>query len=134
MHDPRVLLDPAADAVRRLARRGYQLDLDRLGSLLGQRNAAIGEVESTRAESKRIAQEVQATARRREETGGLVERGRALKAQIAAGERRQQELDDELQALLLEIPNLPEDRCPDGDSEDFAVEIRRWGDLPVFDF
>jgi seryl-tRNA synthetase len=134
MHDPRVLLDPATDAVRRLARRGYQLDLDKLGSLLSGRNAAIGEVESARAESRRTAQEVQATAKRREDTGELVERGRALKAQIAAGERRQQQLDDELRALLLGIPNLPEDRCPDGDSEDFAVEIRRWGDLPVFGF
>ena len=134
MHDPRVLLDPATDAVRRLARRGYQLDLDKLGSLLSGRNSAIGEVESARAESKRIAQEVQATAKRGEGTGKLVERGRALKAQIAAGEHRQQQLDDELRALLLEIPNLPEDRCPDGDSEDSAAEIRRWGDLPVFDF
>jgi seryl-tRNA synthetase len=134
MHDPRVLLDPATDAVRRLARRGYQLDLDKLGSLLSGRNSAIGEVESARAESKRIAQEVQATAKRGEDTGELVERGRALKAQIAAGEHRQQQRDDELRALLLEIPNLPEDRCPDGDSEDSAAEIRRWGDLPVFDF
>jgi len=134
MHDPRVLLDPATDAVRRLARRGYQLDLDKLGSLLSGRNSAIGEVESARAESKRIAQEVQATAKRGEDTGELVERGRALKAQIAAGEHRQQQLDDELRALLLEIPNLPEDRCPEGDSEDSAAEIRRWGDLPVFDF
>jgi len=134
MHDPRVLLDPATDAVRRLARRGYQLDLDQLGRLLSGRNAAIGEVESARAESKRVAQEVQAAAKRGEDTGELVARGRALKAEIAAGERRQQQLDDELQALLLEIPNLPEDRCPDGDSEDFAVEIRRWGDLPVLGF
>ena len=134
MHDPRVLLDPATDAVRRLGRRGYQLDLDKLGSLLSGRNSAIGEVESARAESKRIAQEVRATATRGEDTGELVERGRALKAQIAAGEHRQQQLDDDLRALLLEIPNLPEDRCPDGDSEDSAAEIRRWGDLPVFDF
>jgi seryl-tRNA synthetase len=134
MHDPRVLLDPATDALRRLARRGYQLDLDKLGSLLSGRNSAIGEVESARAESRRIAQEVQAAAKRGEDTGELVERGRALKAQIAAGEHRQQQLDDELRALLLEIPNLPEDRCPDGDSEDSAAEIRRWGDLPVFDF
>src|SRR5215471_8309674 len=55
MHDPRVLLDPATDAARRLARRGYQLDLDGLGSLLSGRNSTIGEVESARAESKRTA-------------------------------------------------------------------------------
>ena len=41
MHDPRVLLDPATDAVRRLARRGYALDLTALEKLLAARNAAI---------------------------------------------------------------------------------------------
>ena len=134
MHDPRVLLDPATDAVRKLARRGYQLDRDKLGKLLSQRNAAIAEVERARAEAKRIAQEVQAAAKRGEDTGELVERARALKAQITEGEQRQQQFDDELQALLLGIPNLPEDRCPDGDSEDSAVEVRRWGAQPEFDF
>jgi seryl-tRNA synthetase len=27
MHDPRVLLEPSTDAVRKLARRGYTLDV-----------------------------------------------------------------------------------------------------------
>lgn len=134
MHDPRVLLDPATEAVRKLARRGYGLDLDELGRLLSQRNAAIGEVDSARAESKQIAQQVQAAAKRGEDTSELVERARTLKAQIAEAEQRQQQFGQELQELLLGIPNLPEDRSPDGDSEDFAVEVRRWGTEPVFDF
>jgi seryl-tRNA synthetase len=134
MHDPRVLLDLATDAARKLARRGYHLDLEYLGKLLSQRNAAIQEVERARAASKRIAQDVQAAARQREDTAALVEHARVLKTQIAEGDQRQQQFDGELQELLLSIPNLPEDRCPDGDSEDFAVEMRRWGTQPVFDF
>lgn len=58
---------------------------------------------------------------------------RALKSQIADSDAEQRRLDEELQAVLLAIPNLPADRCPDGDSEDFAVEVRRWGMPPVFD-
>jgi seryl-tRNA synthetase len=45
MHDPRVLLDPATEAVRKLARRGYQLHLEQLEKLLAQRNAVIQQVD-----------------------------------------------------------------------------------------
>ena len=55
MHDPRVLLDPATDAVRRLARRGYALDVTALEKLLAARNAAIQRGDEARAESKRTA-------------------------------------------------------------------------------
>ena len=55
MHDPRVLLDPATDAVRRLARRGYALDVTALEKLLSARNAAIHRGDEARAESKRTA-------------------------------------------------------------------------------
>lgn len=134
MHDPRMLLDPATEAVRKLARRGYQLDTGALAALLSGRNAAIGEADGGRAESRRIAQDVQAAARRGEDTSGLVERARALKASIAAAETRQQEFEERLRELLLEIPNLPEDRTPDGDSEDDAEEVRRWGTPPEFGF
>lgn len=134
MHDPRVLLDPATDAVRKLARRGYQLDLGKLEKLVSQRSATIHQVDEARAESNRIAQEVRATGKRGEDTSSLVERARALKTQIAQSEQEQRQFDEELQTFLLAIPNLPEDRSPDGDSEDFAVEVRKWGTPPTFDF
>lgn len=134
MHDPRVLLDPATEAVRKLARRGYQLDLGELEKLFSQRNATVRQVDEARAESNRIAQEVRAAGKRGEDTAPLVERARALKAQIADSETEQRRLDDELQTFLLAIPNLPEDRSPDGNSEDFAVEVRKWGTPQAFDF
>jgi seryl-tRNA synthetase len=134
MHDPRVLLDPGTDAVRRLARRGYQLDLDGLEKLLNQRNTAIHEVDEARGESKRIAREVKAAAKRGENTSDLIERARLVKTQISEGEQRLNQFEENLQAFLLSIPNLPADRCPDGDSEDFAVEIRTSGTPPTFDF
>ena len=134
MHDPRLLLDPGTDAVRRLARRGYQLDLDRLEKLLNQRNTIIHEVDAARGESKRIAQEVLDTAKRGEETSDLIERARVVKTLINENERRLSQVEEDLRAFLLGIPNLPADHCPDGDSEDFAIEIRRRGTPPTFDF
>ncbi|MQA28062.1 MAG: serine--tRNA ligase [Micromonosporaceae bacterium] len=133
MHDARVLLDPAADAVRKLARRGYDLDLDHLDKLLSQRNAAIQSVDGSRAESKRIASEVRAAGKSGQDTSEMVAKARALKTRIQQAEEQQRQHDAELRAFLLQVPNLPEDRCPGGDTDDFAVELRTEGTPPVFD-
>lgn len=128
MHDPRVLLDPATDAVRRLARKGYSLDAAGLEKLLSGRNAAIQRGDGARAESRRVAQSVKgATAADRP---ALVEHARELKATVAAAEDETKALDTELQDLLLGIPNLPADELPDGTSDTDAELVRTWGERP----
>jgi len=59
----RALLDPATDAVRKLARRGYQLDLDLLSKLVSERNAAIHAGDSLRADAKGTANLVRAAGK-----------------------------------------------------------------------
>ncbi|EFL15966.1 serine--tRNA ligase [Streptomyces sp. C] len=134
MHDARALIDMGAEAVRRLARRGYTLDLTRLEDLQSRRNRAIRSADDLRAESKRVASEVQQTARQGGDITGLKERARELKDRIREVETEQEQVQDELRDLLLTIPNLPDDAAPDGDSEEFAVEVRRVGTPPVFPF
>jgi seryl-tRNA synthetase len=132
MHDPRVLLDPATDAVRRLARRGYALDTSALEKLLSARNSAIQRGDEARAEAKRVAIAVRtadADAR-----PALVERARELKGVTAAAEEEHRTAEAELQELLLGIPNLPSDDSPDGATEDDARLIRTWGEPAAFDF
>jgi seryl-tRNA synthetase len=132
MHDPRVLLDPATDAVRRLARRGYALDVTALEKLLSARNAAIHRGDEARAESKRTATSVRSASP--DERPALVERARELKTVVADAEVEARDLDAQLQDLLMGIPNLPADDIPDGSSDDDAVLVRSWGEPPAFDF
>ncbi len=132
MHDPRVLLDPATDAVRRLARRGFALDVTALEKLLSARNAAIHRGDEARAESKRTATSVRSAAP--DDRPALVERARELKVVVAEAEAESRELDTQLQDLLLGIPNLPADDIPDGSSEDDAAVVRVWGEPQEFDF
>jgi seryl-tRNA synthetase len=132
MHDPRVLLDPATGAVRRLARRGYALDTSALEKLLSSRNSAIQRGDEARAEAKRVAAAVKnADADSRP---ALVERARELKGVSAAAEEEHRREEAELQELLLGIPNLPSDDSPDGATVDDARLIRTWGEPTAFDF
>jgi seryl-tRNA synthetase len=126
MHDPRVLLDPATDAVRKLARRGFHLDVTSLEKLLASRNAAIARGDDARGETKRVATAVKGAGA--DERPALVERARELKAVVAAAEADHRELEAELQDALLGIPNLPADELPDGASDDDAEQVRSWGE------
>lgn len=134
MHDPRALLDLGEDAVRRLARRGYTLDLSTLEDLLSRRNKSIRRADELRAESKRVASEVAKAARSGDDTEALKDRARELKDDIRAVDSEQEPLAEQLREFLLGVPNLPLDSIPDGDSDEFAVEIRRVGTPPVFTF
>jgi seryl-tRNA synthetase len=134
MHDARALIEMGAEAVRRLARRGYTLDLSVLEDLQSRRNQNIRSADELRAESKRVASEVQQTAKKGGDITKLKERARELKDQIREIETGQEQIQEQLSDLLLSIPNLPDDAAPDGDSEAFAVEVRRVGTPPAFPF
>ncbi|GAA3091203.1 hypothetical protein GCM10020254_40210 [Streptomyces goshikiensis] len=134
MHDARALIEMGAEAVRRLARRGYSLDLSRLEDLQSRRNQSIRSADELRAEAKRVASEVQQTAKQGGDISKLKERARELKDQIRDIDAEQEQVQEELTDLLLTIPNLPDDAAPDGDSDEFAVEVRRVGTPPAFSF
>ncbi|MCT2586499.1 serine--tRNA ligase [Actinophytocola gossypii] len=134
MHDPRVLLDPATDAVRKLARRGYDLDLDALEKLFSRRTATVSATDDARAESNRAAKEVGAAAKRGEDVTAARERARELKARIGELEEQQRALAAELDEFLIGIPNLPSDELPDGSTDDDARLVDTWGEPPAFDF
>ncbi|MPZ81003.1 MAG: serine--tRNA ligase, partial [Actinophytocola sp.] len=134
MHDPRLLLDPATDAARKLARRGYHLDLTQLEKLFGQRTATVQAADESRAESNRAAKEVGAAAKRGEDASSLREHARTLKTRIQELEEQHRQLAAELDEFLLGVPNLPADELPDGNTEDDAEEVGRWGEVPAFDF
>jgi seryl-tRNA synthetase len=134
MHDARTLLELGDEAVRRLARRGYPLDLTTVDDLLSRRNSSIKTADDLRAESRRIAQEVGRAAREGGDVAALKSRARELKDQIRVIEEGQEKVERELRDLLLDIPNFPADDAPEGASEEFNVEIRRYGDPPAFDY
>jgi len=127
MHDARALIEMGPEAVRRLARRGYPLDLSVLEDLQSRRNRSIHSIDELRAASKRVASDVQQAARQGDDISALKETARKLKEQIREIEVEQEKVQEELTNLLLSIPNLPDDRTPDGDSDEFATELRRVG-------
>lgn len=58
----------------------------------------------------------------------------AMKTELEQSATRLDELQAELQAMLVAVPNLPHESVPVGDDESANVEVRRWGTPRSFDF
>jgi seryl-tRNA synthetase len=63
-----------------------------------------------------------------------VEEVRALKDKLVTLEQELKELDARRDALLMELPNLPDDSVPFGAGEKDNVEKRKWGTPTAFSF
>ena len=115
-----------ADEVRR-AIEVKQVDLD-LDRVLDQHQAFVGRRQAldelNRERNENAKRVPSATPAEREV---LVQRGRAIAAEIRQSEQELREAEARLNELLLLVPNIPDPEAPIGGEED-AVEVRRWGE------
>lgn len=58
----------------------------------------------------------------------------AMKTELEQSATRLDELQTELHAMLVALPNLPHESVPVGEDESANVEVRRWGTARSFDF
>lgn len=63
-----------------------------------------------------------------EEIAQLKAEGNEIKTKLSELEPQEKELKAKIEALLLELPNLPDELVPLGKGEEENVEIKRWGD------
>jgi seryl-tRNA synthetase len=115
-----------ADEVRR-AIEVKQVDLD-LDRLLGEHQAVVRQRQSLddlNRERNDNAKKVPAATP--EERPKLIERGRAIGAEIRDAEQSLREAEARLNEILLLVPNIPDPEAPEG-GEDDSVEVRRWGE------
>ncbi len=109
-----------------LARRGAAADLDALLASDSRWRELTEQTERLRARQKRSSKGAPSADQ-------LAEL-RQLKEELAAAESGLVSAEEERQALLDRIPNLPDPTAADGMAEEDAVVLRTWGEPPRFDF
>ena len=62
------------------------------------------------------------------EIAALKQEGNQIKAQLGELEPQEKELKAQIENLLLQLPNLPDESTPIGKDETENVEVRRWGE------
>jgi seryl-tRNA synthetase len=131
------LLREKPDFVReRLATRSEDLSaqVDEVLAVDAERRRAETELQRLNAERNRLSKEIGILRSRKEPTGDLETRVRAIAAEIAQHSEAVTAADERQRNLLLNIPNLPHLQAPIGKSADDNPVVREWGEKPAFDF
>ncbi len=118
----------------RLALRGQAINLDEFLLIDGERRKAVQEWESLRALQKRVSDEVSQKKKRGEDTTDLIAEMKKVSQELKDLDEVIQEKEKRLQEILLTIPNLPHPSVPKGKDSEENLEVKRWGEIPKFDF
>jgi seryl-tRNA synthetase len=123
------------DVVReKLVLRDQTINLDKFLSIDEERRKAIQEWERLRALQKKVSDEVSKKKREGIDPSELIAEMKKVSQELKRLDDVVEEKERALQDLLLIIPNLPHDSVPKGKDSSDNVEVRRWGEIPKFDF
>jgi seryl-tRNA synthetase len=116
-----------------VARRHVTAPIDEILDLDGERRRILLEVEGLKAERNQAGKRIGAT-KDAAERQRLIDAMRAVSQQIDALEGGLRQTEERLNALLLEVPNVPRPDVPSGAGEEDNVVVRQEGEPQHFDF
>jgi seryl-tRNA synthetase len=134
MLDPKLLRSDLAAVATQLARRGFTLDTAALQALEERRKALQVLTQELQSERNTRSKNIGKAKAAGEDIAPLLKEVEGLGEQLKAGEGELAALQDELNILLMGIPNIPHASVPDGKGEEDNPEIRTWGEPTSFDF
>ncbi|MEK6369907.1 MAG: serine--tRNA ligase [Burkholderia gladioli] len=134
MLDIQLLRKDLDGVAKRLADRGYTLDVARFSSLEADRRAIQTRTEELQARRNSLSKQIGAMKGRGEDTSAVMAEVGGIGDEMKSSAAKLDEIQGTMQALLLEMPNLAHESVPVGKDEAGNVEARRWGTPRSFDF
>lgn len=127
MLDLKFIRDNVEDVKESVRKRGMEVDVDRILDLDEKRRNLIPKIEELRAERNKISD------------GGRpgkegIERAKKIKKELQELEPRLEKTEEEIEDLLLEVPNVMHQDVPEGEGEGDNVEARARGVKTRFKF
>ncbi|WP_419536274.1 serine--tRNA ligase [Endozoicomonas sp.] len=134
MLDPKLVRSTPEAVAEQLLKKHYKLDVERLVSLEERRKSLQVKTEQLQSERKSGSKEFGKIKAQGGDVSALKERMDQVNAELRENEQALSELQDELNNLLLEVPNLPDSSVPEGKDENDNVLVRTWGEPRKFEF
>ena len=110
------------------------LNVEAFKALEAERKTIQTRTEELQAQRNALSKQIGQRKAKGESVDDIMAAVAALKDELDASAARLDALQPELNALLLAVPNLPQDGVPLGSDEAGNVELRRWGTPKAFDF
>ncbi|RKX62456.1 MAG: serine--tRNA ligase [Thermodesulfobacteriota bacterium] len=136
MLDIRIIREKPEWVKERLKTRGENYPIDEILFLDKKRRELIQRVENLRHIRKEKSEKIGKLKRekREEEAKNIAEEVKSLGEELKTLEAELKKVENDLKKKLSLIPNIPHESVPIGKDETENVVIKRWGDLPKFEF
>lgn len=134
MIDLKALRSDLDSVVNNLKRRGFEFDVAVFTALEQKRSSLQSKTQELQAKRNSSSKNIGMLKAKGEDVTPVLAEVADLGDQLKICEQELDQLLDKLNDFLLHVPNLLDDDVPLGKSENDNVEIKKWGDLPQFDF
>ncbi len=134
MLDIKLLRNNFEEVEKALSTRNEDFDLSKFKDLDGKRRNLLGEVEKLKSEQNAASKQIPVMKKEGKDTSALMEEMKVLAGKIKELDAKVSEADEELNAYMLTIPNIPHPSVPEGKTDEDNVEIRKWSEPTKFDF
>ncbi len=133
MLDSKSLRDNLETVEARLKTRGGSLDLTGFRELDSRRRELLRQSEELKALRNRVSDEISKIKDKSQAQAQIAEM-REVGVRIKSLDEELKGIEEGLEQFLMTMPNIPNEAVPIGASESDNVEVRKWGEPPVFSF
>jgi len=134
MLDPRWIRENPGELRELLRKRRHSFDIDGLLALESDRRGALAETEELKAKRNEGSRKVGELRKAGGDASALMEEMRLIGERVKELDRRLASIEDEFGERLLMLPNRLHESVPVGEDEKDNIEVRRWGEPPIFSF
>jgi seryl-tRNA synthetase len=134
MLDPRLFRTELDFVTEQLARRSFTFNPETYVELEARRKDVQVKTQDLQNERNSRSKAIGQAKAKGEDVQPLLDQVQHLGDELKAAETQLSDIQIDMDALMAGIPNLLDASVPAGKSEEFNVELSRWGDVPSFDF
>ncbi len=134
MLDPKLIRSDLNAVAEQLKKRNFELDVATLEALEAKRKACQVETETYQSERNTKSKSIGKAKAAGEDIQPLLDEVAGLGDKLDAAKAALVDVQQQIDAIIMGIPNLLHESVPVGKDEADNVEIRRWGEPKTFDF
>ena len=134
MIDPQLLRKDVNSVASQLLKRKFVLDVDLYTALEAKRKILQASSEDLQAKRNQLAKSIGMKKAKGEDASVEMSESLQCNELLSQSTRDLEILQKEIADFVMGIPNLPHESVPFGVDEQGNVEIKRWGEVPQFDF
>ena len=134
MLDPKIVKEKSHIIRDMLKARAVDFDLDTLITSDQKRREFILKTDELRKKKNQVALEISQKKKAKEDTSSILSEMKNVSNELTKLESEQEIIENTYSKLALTIPNLIHESVPIGTDESANQEVRKWGNIPTFDF